>query len=126
GTDLFLSGRSRHTSSDRDWSSDVCSSDLCTPGCAAGAVLPGEDSPGSASGCALTIRFIEPWRYSSTSRERCRATAENPIFCSKAPNSCGWEVAYSMNSIPSSPSVLLGAGKGSWALTGFLLGRNIR
>src|SRR5206468_9196645 len=83
GTDLFLSGRSRHTSSDRDWSSDVCSSDLCTPGCAAGAVLPGEDSPGSASGCALTIRFIEPWRYSSTSRERCRATAENPIFCSK-------------------------------------------
>src|SRR5207249_9950630 len=31
---------------------------------ASAGVLPGEDSPGSASGCALTIRFIEPWRYS--------------------------------------------------------------
>src|SRR6266581_1557427 len=80
---------------------------------ASAGVLPGEDSPGSASGCALTIRFIEPWRYSSTSRERCRATAENPIFWSRVPNSCGWEVAYSMNSIPSSPSALLGSGTGS-------------
>ena len=32
GTDLvfFFSGRRRHTSSGRDWSSDVCSSDLVT------------------------------------------------------------------------------------------------
>src|SRR5699024_12182364 len=33
---LFLSGRRRHTSSKRDWSSDVCSSDLyfhVTPTC---------------------------------------------------------------------------------------------
>src|SRR5206468_9012314 len=26
---VFFSSRRRHTSSDRDWSSDVCSSDLC-------------------------------------------------------------------------------------------------
>src|SRR2546428_11189254 len=29
---VFFSSRRRHTSSDRDWSSDVCSSDLTAPG----------------------------------------------------------------------------------------------
>src|SRR5206468_10201800 len=29
---FFFSSRRRHTSSDRDWSSDVCSSDLCCGG----------------------------------------------------------------------------------------------
>src|SRR5206468_9043465 len=29
GPDFFFSSRRRHTRSDRDWSSDVCSSDLC-------------------------------------------------------------------------------------------------
>src|SRR3989440_1547536 len=28
---FFFSSRRRHTRSDRDWSSDVCSSDLCSP-----------------------------------------------------------------------------------------------
>src|SRR5699024_11894259 len=28
---FFFSSRRRHTRSKRDWSSDVCSSDLCTP-----------------------------------------------------------------------------------------------
>src|SRR6266550_6023538 len=28
---FFFSSRSRHTSCSRDWSSDVCSSDLCRP-----------------------------------------------------------------------------------------------
>src|SRR5699024_11359861 len=30
---FFFSSRRRHTSSKRDWSSDVCSSDLCKPIC---------------------------------------------------------------------------------------------
>src|SRR5437868_11102117 len=29
---FFFSSRRRHTRSKRDWSSDVCSSDLCCPG----------------------------------------------------------------------------------------------
>src|SRR5207249_8812629 len=29
---FFFSSRRRHTRSKRDWSSDVCSSDLCAPG----------------------------------------------------------------------------------------------
>ena len=37
-------------------------------------VLVGAASPGSGSGWALTMTFIVPWRYSTTSRERCRAT----------------------------------------------------
>src|SRR5499426_385214 len=73
-------------------------------------VLVGAARPGSPSGCALTIRFIEPWRYSMTSRERCRATGMKPIVWRRAPNAWGCEVAYSMNSMPSMPSGLLGSG----------------
>src|SRR5699024_11616085 len=40
--DFFVSSRRRHTSSKRDWSSDVCSSDLCDQPAAA-PVLVGED-----------------------------------------------------------------------------------
>src|SRR5882762_8470699 len=65
---------------------------------------------GSACGSALTIRFIEPWRYSMTSRDRCRATGAKPMDCSTDPSACGCEVAYSMNSMPSIPSGLLGSG----------------
>src|SRR5699024_11902178 len=37
-TCIFLSSRRRHTRSKRDWSSDVCSSDLAT-------IIPREDHP---------------------------------------------------------------------------------
>src|SRR6266536_2490348 len=43
---FFLSSRRRHTRSTRDWSSDVCSSDLTVPGtttsCAGGMASGGE------------------------------------------------------------------------------------
>src|SRR4051794_39344223 len=51
-----------------------------------------------------------------TSRERCRATAANPIFCSTAPKACACEVVYSMNSMPSMPSGFFGSGARSAAL----------
>src|SRR5688572_17107966 len=50
--------------------------------------------------------FIGPWRYSSTSRERCRATGLKPIISSTWPKACGRLVAYSTNSMPSSPKGL--------------------
>jgi len=76
-------------------------------------VLPGAAMPGNASGCALTMRFMVPWRYSITSRERWRATAAKPIFWSSAPKAWGCDVAYSMNSMPSIPRGLEGSGMGS-------------
>src|SRR4051812_22134207 len=45
-----------------------------------------------------------------TSRERCRATAAKPIFCSTAPKACACEVVYSMNSMPSMPRGFFGSG----------------
>src|SRR2546421_7479849 len=42
---FFFSSRRRHTRSDRDWSSDVCSSDLSLPAAAVHGVHPGE-APG--------------------------------------------------------------------------------
>src|SRR3954469_24313744 len=51
-----------------------------------------------------------------TSRERCRATAANPIFCSTAPKACACEVVYSMNSMPSMPSGFFGSGSRTAAL----------
>src|SRR5207245_8522852 len=38
---VFVYGRGRHTSGYRDWSSDVCSSDLIIPGVNDAAVRPG-------------------------------------------------------------------------------------
>src|SRR6266568_488652 len=74
--------------------------------------------PVSASGCELTIRFIEPWRYSMTSRDRCRATGTKPMVCSSDPSAWGCELAYSMNSMPSTPRGLLGSGFGSRIVMG--------
>src|SRR3954465_5392704 len=51
-----------------------------------------------------------------TSRERCRATAAKPIFCSTAPKACACEVVYSMNSMPSMPSGFFGSGARSAVL----------
>src|SRR5215470_12622749 len=39
--------------------------------------------------------------------------AAKPIRCNRPPSACGCEVAYSMNSMPSMPSGLLGSGVGS-------------
>src|SRR4051812_15111986 len=71
---------------------------------------------GSVAPCEFTIRFMLPWRYSMTSRERCRVTAAKPIFCSTAPKACACEVVYSMNSMPSMPSGFFGSGARSAAL----------
>src|SRR3954469_25328657 len=71
---------------------------------------------GSVAPCEFTIRFMLPWRYSMTSRERCRATAAKPIFCSTAPKACACEVVYSMNSMPSMPSGFFGSGSRTAAL----------
>jgi hypothetical protein len=37
----------------------------------------------------LTTTFMPPWRYSSTSRERCRAIGLKPIDSSTWPSACG-------------------------------------
>src|SRR5699024_11545765 len=71
---FFFSSRRRHTRSKRDWSSDVCSSDLCQR--LAGARC----SPGLASGphtlaVHLGVRATHPWRPSPGS---------SPQSCSKA------------------------------------------
>src|SRR2546421_2600961 len=47
---FFFSSRRRHTRSDRDWSSDVCSSDLATPG-----RVPPANGDGGASGRARAL-----------------------------------------------------------------------
>src|SRR6478672_11350994 len=48
---FFFSSRRRHTRSDHDWSSDVCSSDLSSVGC-------GLDE---RFGFAWSPGFVEPW-----------------------------------------------------------------
>src|SRR5206468_5761306 len=52
---FFFSSRRRHTRSDRDWSSDVCSSDLRST-MRAGLLVAGALT---ASGCALTFDATE-------------------------------------------------------------------
>src|SRR5207245_4188122 len=42
---FFFSSRRRHTRCYRDWSSDVCSSDLSTSPCGSWPVIPGPTSP---------------------------------------------------------------------------------
>src|SRR5690606_39516769 len=62
---LFFSSRRRHTSFSRDWSSDVCSSDLIAAICAAPAVLDAagvlrDKTATCYPGSALpTARFVE-------------------------------------------------------------------
>src|SRR5690349_22738283 len=89
---FFFSSRRRHTRSLRDWSSDVCSSDL---GGAVGAwvntgLLPlrlaplsGEPARVIASGEVARFRFVQPAaggrygvRLSQIGRASCRARAE--------------------------------------------------
>src|SRR5918994_4645377 len=75
----------------------------------------------SLTPCELTMRFIVPWRYSMTSRERWRATGWKPILCTRAPSACGCEVANSMNSMPSMPTGFDGSGRCSaMVITGLL------
>src|SRR5206468_5454766 len=71
---FFFSSRRRHTRSDRDWSSDVCSSDLGGDivGCASKVVLldrPGQWLDPGPLGClgvgpsfALTAKLLHPGR----------------------------------------------------------------
>src|SRR2546430_11994833 len=63
---FFFSSRRRHTRFDCDWSSDVCSSDLCEAdvrgailiSCAAGHGLNGPISIGSSALCEFTITAL--------------------------------------------------------------------
>src|SRR3989440_2981507 len=62
---FFFSSRRRHTRSDRDWSSDVCSSDLESPGglFAAGILR----LPLTSASSVATSEFKEPITLSSRS-----------------------------------------------------------
>src|SRR5207253_5342171 len=66
---FFFSGRRRHTRWPRDWSSDVCSSDLPLPGALARglALLPGAATQESLLGwsvAATVVLFILGWTLS--------------------------------------------------------------
>src|SRR2546428_3215271 len=83
---FFFSSRRRHTRSDRDWSSDVCSSDLLVPGHGAiahgrGAVLARiardleylsalEDGVNAAIGSGLPLERSEERRVGKECRSR--------------------------------------------------------
>src|SRR2546428_1408208 len=56
---FFFSSRRRHTRSDRDWSSDVCSSDLLLAACA-GAGQPASAPEASASSTAAASATVAP------------------------------------------------------------------
>src|SRR5699024_11467585 len=58
---LFVSGRRRHTRSKRDWSSDVCSSDL-----AATPALPVGVDPGDVAGIRITYTGTAIQRQASS------------------------------------------------------------
>src|SRR6266536_5560360 len=64
---FLFSSRRRHTRSTRDWSSDVCSSDLEQPGRAGGVRLveapppsPQAPAPGGANATAASAQALEP------------------------------------------------------------------
>src|SRR2546421_1663344 len=59
---FFFSSRRRHTRSDRDWSSDVCSSDLLTVGRSDASPAQSEPPlpPLVPSGKCSSVRFITP------------------------------------------------------------------
>src|SRR5699024_12592109 len=70
-TDFFFSSRRRHTRSKRDWSSDVCSSDLC--GSLVLVLRPADDSADASScwpGSGLRPSRSEERRVGKESRSR--------------------------------------------------------
>src|SRR5206468_8472561 len=85
---FFFSSRRRHTRSDRDWSSDVCSSDLdqsqrgeCDPGLAAAAESTGvaRAAAGGASGSLAAARGPGAGRRAPChGRRRAATAAPNP------------------------------------------------
>src|SRR5690554_4156890 len=54
---FFFSSRRRHTRCGRDWSSDVCSSDLL--GCRGGGPSPGRRTPSPTIGAPMTVYVTE-------------------------------------------------------------------
>src|SRR2546421_5800682 len=73
---FFFSSRRRHTRSDRDWSSDVCSSDLGNPAAARGAEGAGAQPPG------VGARGGEDGRVGVTGRAGSDSTS-NPVRSAK-------------------------------------------
>src|SRR5438067_9266522 len=57
---FFFSSRRRHTRSKRDWSSDVCSSDLIGP------ITPENSEPGRANSIDETNQQTTDWTWSNT------------------------------------------------------------
>eukprot|EP01036_Dinobryon_divergens_P049918 gene49918-66865_t len=49
------------------------------------------------------MKLISPWRYSTTSLERCLATSEKPIFSNSGSSVLGTGEANSTNSKPHKP-----------------------
>src|SRR5204862_5813666 len=65
---FFFSSRRRHTRSLRDWSSDVCSSDLRSTAAGASAALWAGAVPGRSGGAPGSARRRLPWRARPPSR----------------------------------------------------------
>src|SRR5438105_7617322 len=61
---FFFSSRRRHTRSTRDWSSDVCSSDLFRSLCQRR--LPGDWEEAFGHGVVLLETFVDPQRHRGT------------------------------------------------------------
>src|SRR5206468_8537452 len=73
---FFFSSRRRHTRSDRDWSSDVCSSDLVGPGGALVSVPVRGGSPATLVAGGVSLPAIAPAGGRSEERrvgKECRA-----------------------------------------------------
>src|SRR2546428_13329841 len=72
---FFFSSRRRHTRSDRDWSSDVCSSDLARLTILAILVETGDSKPGSISRSLSRLR-VEAGGKRKIGRAACRGRGE--------------------------------------------------
>src|SRR5690606_40711814 len=76
---FFFSSRRRHTRFSRDWSSDVCSSDLANiAGCGTGAPCRAGQSPGLITGEELFRTILEIGRASC--RERVEISEEDGLM----------------------------------------------
>ena len=64
-------------------------------------VSAGATVRGMPLACALTMTFISPCRYSSTSRDRCRAIGRKPIISSTWPSACGldWSIFDELDAV---------------------------